>query len=48
MVIEQMPYGVMLLRSSIVTLLDRAEKMIPSLTPEVLIDSQPQMNPLHQ
>ncbi|GAA4471141.1 right-handed parallel beta-helix repeat-containing protein [Nibrella saemangeumensis] len=46
MIIEQMPYGVMLMRSFIVTLLDRAEKVIPSLTPEALVDSQPLMNPI--
>lgn len=46
MIVEQMPYGVMLLRSSIVTLLDRAEKAIPSLTPDALIDPRPSMKPI--
>lgn len=41
MIIEQMPHGVVLLRSFMVTLLDRAEKMIPSLTPEALVDHNP-------
>ncbi|KAB7726821.1 nitrous oxide reductase family maturation protein NosD [Rudanella paleaurantiibacter] len=43
MIIEQMPHGVVLLRSFIVTLLDRAEKVIPSLTPEALVDANPLM-----
>lgn len=45
MIIEQMPYGVVLLHSFIVTLLDRAEKVIPSLTPEALVDAKPLMKP---
>lgn len=48
MVIEQNPNSVILLRSFMVSLLDKAEKAIPSLTPEFLIDEQPFMrrNPL--
>jgi nitrous oxidase accessory protein len=45
MIIEQMPYGVVLLHSFIVTLLDRAEKVIPSLTPEALVDAKPLLKP---
>ncbi len=45
MIIEQMPHGVMLLRSFMVSLLDRAEKMLPSLTPDALVDKQPLMKP---
>ncbi|WP_460639935.1 nitrous oxide reductase family maturation protein NosD [Larkinella harenae] len=44
-IIEQMPHGVMLLRSFMVSLLDRAEKVLPSLTPDALVDKQPQMKP---
>ena len=47
MVIEQNPTALMLLRSLMVALLDRAEKAIPSLTPENLLDEHPLMKPLH-
>lgn len=43
MVIEQNPNSVLLMRSFMVSLLDKAEKAIPSLTPENLIDKQPLM-----
>jgi nitrous oxidase accessory protein len=46
MVIEQNPTALMLLRSFIVSLLDRAEKAIPSLTPENLLDEHPLMKPI--
>jgi nitrous oxidase accessory protein len=46
MVIEQNPNSLMLLRSFMVSLLDRAEKAIPSLTPETLVDASPSMKPL--
>lgn len=45
-VVERMPFGLMLLRSFMVYLLDRAEKIIPSLTPEQLMDKEPAMRPL--
>jgi nitrous oxidase accessory protein len=43
MVIEQNPNAVILLRSFMVSLLDKAEKAIPSITPEQLIDDKPLM-----
>lgn len=43
MVIEQNPNAMLLMRSFMVTLLDKAEKAIPSLTPEFLTDEQPYM-----
>lgn len=46
MIIEQNSNSVLLLRSFMVTLLDKAEKAIPSLTPENLADGQPLMKPL--
>jgi nitrous oxidase accessory protein len=46
MVIEQNPNSLMLLRSFMVSLLDKAEKAIPSLTPEALVDNHPLMKPL--
>jgi nitrous oxidase accessory protein len=46
MVIEQNPTALMLLRSFMVALLDRAEKAIPSLTPENLLDEHPLMKPI--
>ena len=45
MIIEQNPNAVFLLRSFMVSLLDKAEKAIPSLTPENLIDNKPMMKP---
>lgn len=46
MVIEQNPNALILLRSFMVNLLDKAEKAIPSLTPENLVDRQPLMKPV--
>jgi nitrous oxidase accessory protein len=43
MVVEQNPNSLILLRSFMVSLLDKAEKAIPSLTPENLVDEQPLM-----
>ncbi|MFN0176478.1 MAG: nitrous oxide reductase family maturation protein NosD [Saprospiraceae bacterium] len=45
-VVEKMPYGLMLMRSFMVYLMDKAEKIIPSLTPEQLMDEKPTMKPL--
>lgn len=45
-VVERMPYGLMLLRSFMVYLMDKAEKIIPSLTPEQLTDDKPAMKPV--
>ncbi|MCY7330525.1 MAG: nitrous oxide reductase family maturation protein NosD [Saprospiraceae bacterium] len=45
-VVERMPYGLMLMRSFMVYLLDKAEKIIPSLTPEQLMDEKQAMQPL--
>lgn len=46
MIAEQNPNSLMLLRSFTVQLLDKAEKAIPGLTPENLIDSKPLMRSL--
>ncbi len=45
-VVERMPYGLMLMRSFMVYLMDKAEKIIPALTPELLLDEKPSMSPL--
>jgi nitrous oxidase accessory protein len=45
MVVEQMPYGLMLMRSFMVYLMDRAEKIIPAMTPVRLMDEKPRMRP---
>ena len=45
MIVEQNPHSLMLLRSFMVSLLDKAEKAIPSLTPENLIDKKPMIKP---
>jgi nitrous oxidase accessory protein len=47
MVIEQNPNSLVLLRSFMVSLLDKAEKAIPSLTPENMVDKQPLMAPIN-
>ena len=46
MIVDQNPYTLMLLRSFTVQLLDKAEKAIPSLTPENLVDKSPLMKSL--
>jgi nitrous oxidase accessory protein len=45
MLADQMPYAMMLWRSFCVYLLDRAEKVIPSLSPDNLRDNSPLMHP---
>lgn len=43
MIVERMPTAVLLWRSFLVFLLDRAEKVVPAVTPENLRDNQPSM-----
>ena len=45
MIVEQQPTTLILFRSFMVSLLDRAEKAIPSLTPVNLVDESPLMKP---
>ena len=45
MIVEQNPNALMLLRSFAVSLLDKAEKAIPSLVPENLMDDKPMIKP---
>ena len=45
MIIENNPIAVMFLRSFMVTLLDKTEKVIPSMTPEDFRDDSPVMKP---
>lgn len=45
MVVEQNPTTLILMRSFMVSLLDKAEKAIPSLTPENLVDNKPMIKP---
>jgi nitrous oxidase accessory protein len=45
MIVEQNPTTIMLMRSFMVTLLDKAEKAIPGLTPENLVDESPMIKP---
>jgi nitrous oxidase accessory protein len=44
-IIEENPNALLLMRSFMVNLLDKAEKAIPSLTPENLIDDKPMIKP---
>ena len=43
-IVEQNPPAMLLYRSFIVTLLDRSEKIIPTLTPDNFIDQVPLMH----
>lgn len=44
--VEKRPESLLLLRSLLIDLLDAAEKFMPALTPETLLDSEPQMIPV--
>jgi nitrous oxidase accessory protein len=44
-IVERIPPAILLWRSFLVFLLDRAEKIIPAVTPENLKDDQPSMKP---
>ncbi|MEO8086086.1 MAG: nitrous oxide reductase family maturation protein NosD [Bacteroidota bacterium] len=46
MIIERMPVAMILMRSFMVSLLEKTEKAIPSITPENFKDDAPLMNPL--
>lgn len=46
MVVEQNPTTLILMRSFMVSLLDKAEKAIPSITPESLVDDKPLLKPI--
>ena len=46
MIIENQPIAMLLFRSFMVTLLERSEKLIPSITPEAFKDESPQMHPI--
>lgn len=46
MILEKMPTAMMLFRSFMVTILDKTEKIIPSITPENLKDDSPLMKAL--
>lgn len=45
MIVERVPSSILLWRSFMVFLLDRAEKNFPAVTPESLMDNQPSMKP---
>lgn len=45
MVVERIPTAVLLWRSFLVFLLDRAEKVFPAVTPENLKDEYPNLRP---
>lgn len=47
MIVEKNPPAMILFRSFITTLLDKTEKVIPSLTPENLKDNYPRMKPFN-
>lgn len=45
LIIEQNPTALILLRSVFIEILDMAERIIPMLTPETLVDEEPAMKP---
>jgi nitrous oxidase accessory protein len=45
-IVEKNPTAMMLFRSFMTSLLDRSERILPSLTPEHLVDNAPYMKPL--
>lgn len=45
-IVERRPAALVLMRSTFTTLLDAAERVVPSLTPQVLVDSAPAMRRL--
>jgi len=45
MIVERVPVSILLWRSFMVFLLDRAEKNLPAVTPENLLDAKPSMRP---
>lgn len=47
MVVAENPTAMILFRSIIATLLDKMEKILPSITPENLVDNYPLMKPIH-
>jgi len=47
MIVEKNPATMMLFRSFMTSLLDKSEKIIPTLTPENLKDNYPFMKPIH-
>ncbi len=47
MVVAENPTTMILFRSVMATLLDKMEKILPSLTPENLVDNSPLMKPVH-
>ena len=46
MIVEQNPPAMLLFRSFMIGLLDKSERMLPSLTPENFVDKNPLMTPL--
>lgn len=44
-IVEKIPAAVILWRSFMVTLLDRMEKILPTMTPDQMIDQSPKMRP---
>jgi nitrous oxidase accessory protein len=46
MIVAENPTSMILFRSVMATLLDKMEKILPSLTPENLVDDQPLMKPI--
>jgi nitrous oxidase accessory protein len=46
LLVESNPPTLVLLRSLLISALDLAERVLPTLTPEALVDSKPRMRPI--
>lgn len=45
LLVEQLPSAVILMHTAFITMLDLAERIIPTMTPETLVDTRPLMRP---
>lgn len=45
LLVEQLPSAVILMHTAFITMLDMAERIIPTMTPETLVDNRPLMRP---
>lgn len=48
LLVEQLPSSVILMHTAFITMLDLAERIVPTVTPETLVDAKPLMKPLNK
>ena len=46
LLVEQLPSSVILMHTAFISMLDLAERIIPTVTPELLVDDKPLMQPI--